>query len=93
MRIYKLNLDVDNYESCFIEGTNVSKDCFDNLCTATSLDFEYETVRFRYSDKDDKKRGDVLHCWDFCGYLISIYKIARKLHSHKQPFCNRLLGQ
>lgn len=31
MRIYKLNLDVDNYESCFIEGTNVSKDCFDKL--------------------------------------------------------------
>ena len=71
MRIYKLKLDVDNYKTCFIEGTNVSKDCFDNLCTATSLDFEYETVRFRYSDKDDKKRGDVLHCWDFCGYLIN----------------------
>ena len=35
MRIYKLNLDVDNYESCFIEETNISEDIFDALCTAT----------------------------------------------------------
>ena len=26
MRIYKLNLDVDNYQGCFIEETNISED-------------------------------------------------------------------
>ena len=71
MRIYKLKLDVNNYKTCFIEETNVSKDYFDNICTAIPLDFEYGIVRFIYSDKDDKKRGDVLNCWDFCGYLIN----------------------
>lgn len=71
MKIYKLNLDVDNYESCFIEETNISEDIFDTLCTATPLSFENETVHFRYSGKDDKKIGDVLNCWDFCGYLIN----------------------
>ena len=71
MRIYKLNLDVDNYENCFIEETNISEDIFDTLCTATPLSFGNETVHFRYSGKDDKKIGDVLNCWDFCGYLIN----------------------
>ena len=35
------------------------------------LSFGNETVHFRYSGKDDKKIGDVLNCWDFCGYLIN----------------------
>ena len=60
MRIYKLNLDVDNYESCFIEETNISEDIFDTLGTATPLSFGNETVHFRYSGKDDKKKGNVL---------------------------------
>ena len=51
MKIYKLNLDVDNYESCFIEETNISEDIFDTLCTATPLSFGNETVHFRYSGK------------------------------------------
>ena len=55
MRIYKLNLDVDNYESCFIEETNISEDIFDTLCTATPLSFGNETVHFRRSLNVDEK--------------------------------------
>ena len=70
MRIFKLNVDVDNYESCYIEETNISEDIFDNFCTATPLSFRNETVHFKYSGKVEKI-GDVLNCWDFCGYLIN----------------------
>lgn len=71
MKIYKLNLDVDNYKGCYIDNTNISKDDLDKISTGEPLDFNNGCISFSFDDNKHLKSGDVFNCWDFIGILIN----------------------
>lgn len=71
MKIYKLNLDVDNYKGCYIDNTNISKDDLDKISTSEPLDFNNGYISFSFDDNKHLKSGDVFNCWDFVGILIN----------------------
>lgn len=80
MKIYKLNLDVDNYESCFINETNLTKRDFKEINRGRKLTFKEGCITFNYANNEGLKIGDVIRCWDFRGLLINnrTYNIFNK---------------
>ena len=44
MKIYKLNLDVDNYQGCFINETNLTKRDFKEINRGRKLTFKEENI-------------------------------------------------
>ncbi len=82
MKVYKLDLDVDNYRSYFIDETGLTDDDLLNFSTSEPLDFSDGCISFRLDDKKYKKIGDVFNCWDFIGILIN--DRARELFSKNE---------
>ncbi|MCR5061888.1 MAG: hypothetical protein K6A89_01250 [Treponema sp.] len=73
MKIYKLDLDVDNYESCYIEDTNISEDVFDNCCTATPLDLKNGRIFFFFRGHIKKvTRLGYLFYTELCAVPLSL---------------------
>ena len=80
MKIYKLNLDVDNYQGCFINETNLTKRDFKEINRGRKLTFKEGCITFNYANDEGLKIGDVIRCWDFRGLLINnrTYNIFNK---------------
>lgn len=80
MKIYKLNLDVDNYQGCFINETNLTKRDFKEINRGRKLTFKEGCITFNYANNEGLKIGDVIRCWDFRGLLINnrTYNIFNK---------------
>ena len=51
MKIYKLNLDVDNYQGCFINETNLTKRDFKEINRGRKLTFKEELNKLKNSGK------------------------------------------
>lgn len=71
MKIYQLNLDVNNYLGCFVEETTLTKKDFREINRARELSFNDGCITLKYADDDELKLGDVLRCWDFIGFIIN----------------------
>ena len=60
MKIYKLNLDVDNYQGCFINETNLTKRDFKEINRGRKLTFKEGCITFNYANDEGLKIGDVI---------------------------------
>ena len=77
MKIYKLDIDVDNYETCFVEESKLQKSDLRNIKHGKRSNLRNDSISFKYANDDGKAMGDVIYCWDFKGLLINnkLYEI------------------
>lgn len=71
MKIYKLNINVDNYRSCFIRQTSLTKKELRNFCSAKPMNISFNSIMIDFDTERDFPIGDVTYCWDFKGIIIS----------------------
>ncbi len=55
MKIYKLNLDVDNYQGCFINETNLTKRDFKEINRGRKLTFKEGGITFNYANMEENR--------------------------------------
>ena len=88
MKIYELDIDVDNFRTCFIKETSLGKKELRSLNKGVPVSLGDNTINFVFDKECNNPIGNVYLCWDMRAFLVDkvFYDLFSKIEDSNIQF-------